>query len=76
MPEVACFCGCCYSFRGDGAACPRCGEYASIGPSRPATGTDTAVDAEPIAHVAAAPHVVGRHRCAATAEALVTSAAG
>ena len=30
MSDVACFCGCCYSFEGDGGACPRCGEYAAV----------------------------------------------
>lgn len=30
MAEVACFCGCFYSFDGDGGACPQCGEYASV----------------------------------------------
>jgi len=26
MTDVACFCGCCYSFSGNTGACPRCGE--------------------------------------------------
>jgi hypothetical protein len=30
MTDVACFCGCLYSFDGDAGACPRCGEYATI----------------------------------------------
>jgi hypothetical protein len=30
MTEVACFCGCCFSFDGGAAACPRCGEVASV----------------------------------------------
>jgi len=30
MAEVACFCGCCYSFEGGAGACPRCGEYAVV----------------------------------------------
>ena len=30
MANVACFCGCLYSFDGGGAACPQCGEYASL----------------------------------------------
>ena len=40
MSDVACFCGCCYSFEGDGGACPRCGEYAAVrsGPARASTG--------------------------------------
>jgi hypothetical protein len=40
MTDVACFCGCCYSFEGDGEACPRCGEYAAVrsGPALASTG--------------------------------------
>jgi hypothetical protein len=40
MTDVACFCGCCYSFEGDGGACPRCGEYAAVrpGPAVASTG--------------------------------------
>ncbi len=30
MTDVACFCGCCFSFDGGSAACPRCGEVASV----------------------------------------------
>jgi len=30
MADVACFCGCLYSFHGDAGACPRCGEYATV----------------------------------------------
>jgi len=30
MADVACFCGCCYSFEGGAGACPRCGEYAVV----------------------------------------------
>jgi hypothetical protein len=30
MADVACFCGCLYSFGGDGGACPQCGEYVSL----------------------------------------------
>ena len=30
MTDVACFCGCCFSFDGGAAACPRCGEVASV----------------------------------------------
>jgi hypothetical protein len=30
MAEVACFCGCLYSFHGGAGACPRCGEYATV----------------------------------------------
>ncbi len=30
MIDVACFCGCCFSFDGSAAACPRCGEVASV----------------------------------------------
>jgi uncharacterized Zn finger protein (UPF0148 family) len=30
MADVACFCGCLYSFDGGAGACPRCGEYATV----------------------------------------------
>jgi hypothetical protein len=30
MTDVACFCGCCFSFDAGAAACPRCGEVASV----------------------------------------------
>ena len=30
MTDVACFCGCCYSFVGDVGVCPGCGEYAGL----------------------------------------------
>jgi hypothetical protein len=30
MTDVACFCGCLFSFRGEVGVCPRCGEYASL----------------------------------------------
>lgn len=30
MTDVACFCGCCYSFVGDVGACPRCGEVTDL----------------------------------------------
>ena len=35
MADVACFCGCCYSFEGGAGACPRCGEYAVVAPGGP-----------------------------------------
>jgi hypothetical protein len=30
MADVACFCGCCFSFDGGAGTCPRCGEVASL----------------------------------------------
>ena len=35
MTDVACFCGCFYSFDGAAGDCPKCGEYATVtgGPS-------------------------------------------
>lgn len=35
MTDVACFCGCCFSFDAGAAACPRCGEVASVTVGRP-----------------------------------------
>jgi hypothetical protein len=30
--DVACFCGCAYTFAGDTGACPRCGEVCELRP--------------------------------------------
>jgi hypothetical protein len=30
MTDVACFCGCLFSFEGGAGACPRCGKVASV----------------------------------------------
>ncbi|HTP18930.1 MAG TPA: hypothetical protein VMJ65_04960 [Solirubrobacteraceae bacterium] len=30
MTNVACFCGCSFSFEGEIGMCPRCGEYTSF----------------------------------------------
>jgi hypothetical protein len=30
MTNVACFCGCPYSFNGDEGACPKCGRVARV----------------------------------------------
>jgi hypothetical protein len=30
MIDVACFCGCCFSFDGAAGACPKCGEVARV----------------------------------------------
>ena len=30
MTDVACFCGCSFSFDGGAGACPKCGEVASV----------------------------------------------
>ena len=40
MADVACFCGCLYSFDGAAGACPQCGEIASVatGPAPGSTG--------------------------------------
>jgi len=40
MTDVACYCGCCYSFDGGAGACPKCGEYATVtaGPAFASTG--------------------------------------
>ena len=39
MMDVACFCGCCFSFDGGAAACPRCGEVAGVTASPALEGT-------------------------------------
>ena len=41
MADVACFCGCLFSFNDGAGACPTCGKVASVtagpAPERPAT---------------------------------------
>lgn len=31
MMDVACFCGCVYSFSGSLGVCPKCGKYVTLG---------------------------------------------
>jgi hypothetical protein len=40
MADVACFCGCVYSFDGDAGACPGCGEVATLTVGRASVGTE------------------------------------
>lgn len=40
MADVACFCGCFYSFDGAAGACPQCGEIASVGTGPASESTD------------------------------------
>lgn len=40
MADVACFCGCLYSFGGGAGACPRCGEIATIMSAAAAASTE------------------------------------
>jgi hypothetical protein len=44
MADVACFCGCCFSFVGTVGACPECGEPVTltIAPAFAANGADSA----------------------------------
>lgn len=39
MADVACFCGCLYSFEGCADACPQCGEVAAVTAGPPASST-------------------------------------
>jgi hypothetical protein len=39
MFNVACFCGCCYSFSDGAGACPRCGKTAVVSVPLPGPGT-------------------------------------
>ncbi len=48
MIEVACFCGCCYSFDGGGGACPTCGEYATVTAGPAFTGTGRCQQEQPV----------------------------
>ena len=40
MADVACFCGCFYSFDGGAGACPGCGEVAAVTAGPVAAGTE------------------------------------
>jgi hypothetical protein len=40
MFNVACFCGCCYSFSDGAGLCPRCGRAAVVPISSPGSRTD------------------------------------
>jgi hypothetical protein len=44
MADVACFCGCCFSFQGIVGACPECGEAVTLAtaPGFAARGADGA----------------------------------
>ena len=66
MAEVACFCGCLYSFDGGAGACPKCGEYATVTAGRRAGtgGRDMIVqdryDDLELAEIGVAEFVLGR----------------
>jgi hypothetical protein len=55
MTDVACFCGCCYSFDGGAGACPRCGECAVVRPASAAVRAEPAGGQEPAASSAPMP---------------------
>jgi hypothetical protein len=52
MAEVACYCGCSYSFYGDAGACPHCGEVATLR-TRPVTSGTVPAGAVPASAVPA-----------------------
>jgi acyl-CoA synthetase (AMP-forming)/AMP-acid ligase II len=66
MAEVACFCGCLYSFDGGAGACPKCGEYATVtaGPRAGAGGQNMIIqspyDDIELAEIPVAEFVLGR----------------
>ncbi len=47
MADVACFCGCCFSFVGDVGACPECGDAVTL-TTASAFGADGGDGAEPV----------------------------
>jgi hypothetical protein len=61
MAEVACFCGCLYSFDGGAGACPKCGEYAII------TAASASTSAQPSHQVPPAPATNGNGQNGLTA---------
>jgi hypothetical protein len=47
MADVACFCGCVYSFDGYAGACPGCGEVATLTVGRAFVGTEHGQQEQP-----------------------------
>ena len=47
MADVACFCGCFYSFDGGSGACPGCGEVAAVMAGPVAAGTERSQQGQP-----------------------------
>ena len=47
MADVACFCGCVYSFDGHAGACPGCGEVATLTVARASAGTERGQQEQP-----------------------------
>jgi len=47
MADVACFCGCVYSFDGHAGACPGCGEVATLTVGRASAGTGRGQQEQP-----------------------------
>ena len=47
MTDVACFCGCLYSFDGGAGACPGCGEVAAVTAGPAAAGTERGRQGQP-----------------------------
>jgi hypothetical protein len=47
MADVACFCGCFYSFDGHAGACPGCGEVATVTVGRASVGTERGQQEQP-----------------------------
>ena len=77
MTDVACFCGCCYSFDGGAGACPRCGEYAVVRPGPAVAGTEHSQPEHALAANGDGPPWPGRSRRArADRDALADARAG
>ena len=60
MTDVACFCGCFYSFEGGAGPCPKCGEVAAVTAAPEAESARTCrpsaeADGDPIAGIAVMP---------------------
>ena len=58
MAEVACYCGCSYSFYGDAGACPDCGEVATLR-TRPAPASTDPASTDPASTVPASTVATG-----------------
>jgi hypothetical protein len=49
MADVACFCGCLYSFDGGSGACPRCDQVATVTTAATAASAERSPERQPAA---------------------------
>ena len=79
MIDVACFCGCFYSFEGGAGACPKCGEVATVTAGPPVESTERSQQEQHVAEMnGAGPNGqttgTGRERAEADTDSLASVA--